>query len=83
MPRVHTPRRVDLRREIASNAVNEYALLRPSDGKWTVLLCWQKISGGAVYKTGKSAVEISFLTSARQLTGRRLAQLARIASDLN
>jgi hypothetical protein len=35
-----------------------YALLEPSDGKWTTLLCWQKISGGAVYKTGKSAGEI-------------------------
>jgi hypothetical protein len=58
----------------ASNAINEfwkewdrkelpegrrlYAMLAPRDGKWTVLLCWQEISGGAVYKTGKSPVEI-------------------------
>src|SRR5262249_4540603 len=54
----------------ASNAVNEfwkewdkkespegriYAVLEPRDGKWTALLCWQKISGGPLYKIGKSS----------------------------
>src|SRR5262249_28020930 len=58
----------------ASNAVNEfwkewdkkeppgewrlYALLVPRDGKWTMLMGWQKISGGPFYKSGKSATEI-------------------------
>lgn len=31
-----------------------YALLRPSNGKWVVALCSQKISGGPLYKFGKS-----------------------------
>jgi hypothetical protein len=35
-----------------------YAVLAPREGKWTVLLCWQKISGGALYKIGRSAGEI-------------------------
>ena len=57
----------------ASDAVNEfwkewdkkeppegriYAVLEPRDGKWMALLCWQKISGGPLYKIGKSATEI-------------------------
>jgi hypothetical protein len=57
----------------ASDAVNEfwkewdkkeppegriYAVLKRRDGKWTALLCWQKISGGPLYKIGKSATEI-------------------------
>jgi hypothetical protein len=32
-------------------------VLKPRDGKWTALLCWQKISG-PLYKIGKSAIEI-------------------------
>jgi hypothetical protein len=53
----------------ASDAVNEfwkewdkkdpsegriYAVLKLRDGKWTALLCWQKNSGGPLYKIGKS-----------------------------
>jgi len=30
-----------------------YAVLVPRDGKWTVLMGWQKISGGPLYKIGK------------------------------
>jgi hypothetical protein len=30
-------------------------VLVPNDDKWTVLLCWQKISGGALHKIGRSA----------------------------
>jgi hypothetical protein len=33
-------------------------VLVPKDGKWIVLLCWQKISGGPVHKIGRSAGEI-------------------------
>ena len=33
-------------------------MLVPRDGKWMVLLCWQKIAGGALYKIGRSAGEI-------------------------
>jgi hypothetical protein len=54
----------------ASNAVNEfwkewdkkeppggrlYAVVKPRDDKWTALLCWQKISGGPLYKIGRSS----------------------------
>ena len=54
----------------ASDAVNEfwkewdkkelpeeriYAVLEPRGGKWTALLCRQKISGGSLYKIGKSS----------------------------
>jgi hypothetical protein len=31
-----------------------YTLLVPRDGKWTPLLCWQKLSGGPLYKLGRS-----------------------------
>ena len=58
----------------ASGAVNElwerwdkreaegrkiYAVLVPSDEGWTALLCWQKPSGGALYKFGKSTASKS------------------------
>ena len=33
---------------------NVYALLWPSNDKWTVALCSQKSSGGPLYKFGKS-----------------------------
>jgi hypothetical protein len=33
---------------------NVYALLWPSNDKWNVILCSQKISGGPLYKFGKS-----------------------------
>jgi hypothetical protein len=53
----------------ASRAVNElwerwdkqemegrkiYAVVLPSDERWTALLCWQKASRGSLYKFGKS-----------------------------
>jgi hypothetical protein len=34
---------------------NVYALLWPSNDKWSVALCSQKSSGGPLYKFGKSA----------------------------
>jgi hypothetical protein len=37
-----------------------YSVLVPSDGKWTVLLCSQKPSGGALHKLGRSGGEIEF-----------------------
>jgi hypothetical protein len=33
---------------------NIYAVVSPSDDKWTVALCSQKISGGSLHKLGKS-----------------------------
>jgi hypothetical protein len=33
---------------------NVYGVLWPSNNKWTVALCSQKISGGLLYKFGKS-----------------------------
>jgi hypothetical protein len=55
----------------ASDAVNEvwkawdkkelpdgrkiYALMMSADAKWRGLLCWQKISGGPLYRLGKSS----------------------------
>jgi hypothetical protein len=36
-----------------------YAVLVPSYEGWTVLLCWQKPSGGALYKFGKSTASKS------------------------
>jgi hypothetical protein len=33
---------------------NVYALLWPSNDKWIVALCSQKVSGGPLYKFGKS-----------------------------
>jgi hypothetical protein len=55
----------------ASDAVNEvwkawdkkelpdgrkiYALMLSSDAKWTAFLCWQKISGGPLYRLSKSS----------------------------
>ena len=54
----------------ASDAVNEfwkewdkkespegrlYAVLESREGKWTALLCCQKISGGPLYKIGRSS----------------------------
>jgi hypothetical protein len=44
------------KREVEGRKI--YAVLARSDEEWTALLCWQKISGGPLYKTGKSAVEI-------------------------
>jgi hypothetical protein len=32
-----------------------YALMLSSDAKWTAFLCWQKISGGALYRLSKSS----------------------------
>jgi hypothetical protein len=32
-----------------------YAVLMPSDEEWTALLCWQKPSGGPLYKLAKSS----------------------------
>jgi hypothetical protein len=32
-----------------------YAVLLPINDNWSVLLCWQKLSGGALYKLGKSS----------------------------
>jgi hypothetical protein len=31
-----------------------YAVLFPTDDKWMVAMCWQKQSGGPVYKAAKS-----------------------------
>jgi hypothetical protein len=55
----------------ASDAVNEvwkawdkkelpdgrkmYALMLSTDAKWTAFLCWQKISGGPLYRLGKAS----------------------------
>ena len=58
----------------ASNAVNEfwkewdkkespegriYAVLEPRDGKWTALLCWQKISGGPLTRLANRQLRLS------------------------
>ena len=35
-----------------------YALAVPTEGNWTVLLGWQKPSGGPLHKVGRSSGEI-------------------------
>jgi hypothetical protein len=32
-----------------------YAVMLPTDAKWTAFLCWQKISGGPLYRLSKSS----------------------------
>jgi hypothetical protein len=41
------------RRELEGQKI--YAVLMPSDRGWTALLCWQKTSGGPLYKLAKSS----------------------------
>jgi hypothetical protein len=39
-----------------------YAILVPSDAKWTVLMAWQGPSGGPFHKVGRSSGEIELPT---------------------
>jgi len=63
----------------ASDAVNEFweewdkkgpaegrlfVVLVTRDAKWTVLLCWQKLSGGPLRKIGRSSEMLEFPTRA-------------------
>jgi hypothetical protein len=41
------------KREVEGRKI--YAVLLPSDAEWTALLCWQKPSGGPLYKLAKSS----------------------------
>jgi hypothetical protein len=52
------------KREVVGRKI--YAVLVPSNNKWSVLLCWQKLSGGPLCKFGRKTQSIQEMELPKQ-----------------